>query len=66
MLQVATPSADLTQLAVSVTKNTSAGLMIYRLVSKRSGAVYYMQSSLRVFFKNGKAESIGGTHRTLS
>ncbi|KAH7728751.1 CBN-AHR-1 protein [Aphelenchoides avenae] len=50
----------------SVTKNTSAGLMIYRLVSKRSGAVYYLQSSLRVFFKNGKAESIGGTHRTLS
>jgi hypothetical protein len=34
-----------------VIKNTSAGLMIYRLVSVKSGFVCYVQTSLRVFFK---------------
>lgn len=47
-------------------KNTSSGLMIYRLVGTLSGRVTYVQSSLRTFFKTNKAESIGGTHRTLT
>ncbi|KAI6208294.1 PAS fold and PAS fold-3 domain containing protein [Aphelenchoides besseyi] len=51
---------------VLVIKNSSSGLMIYRLIGRVSGEPVYLQSSLRVFFKNSKAESIGGTHRILN
>ncbi|KAI6203551.1 hypothetical protein M3Y94_00570200 [Aphelenchoides besseyi] len=50
----------------TVIKNSSSGLMIYRLIGRISGEPVYLQSSLRVFFKNSKAESIGGTHRILN
>ncbi|CAD5209533.1 unnamed protein product [Bursaphelenchus xylophilus] len=50
----------------AVVKNTSSGLMIYRLMGQVTGRIVYVQSSLRTFFKTNKAESIGGTHRTLS
>lgn len=40
--------------------------MIYRLVSRKTGYVSYVQTSLRAFFKNSRTESIGGTHRILT
>uniref|UniRef100_A0A915CUT1 PAS domain-containing protein n=1 Tax=Ditylenchus dipsaci TaxID=166011 RepID=A0A915CUT1_9BILA len=50
----------------AVIKYSSSGLMIYRLIGRLSGTVHYMQSSLRLFFKNGKPETIGGNHRLLT
>ncbi|KAI1722091.1 PAS fold domain-containing protein [Ditylenchus destructor] len=50
----------------SVIKYSSSGLMIYRLIGKRSGTIHFVQSSLRLFFKNGKPEAIGGNHRLLT
>ncbi|CAD6184301.1 unnamed protein product [Caenorhabditis auriculariae] len=49
-----------------VIKNGSSGLLVYRLVSKKTSRVYFVQSSCRMFYKNGKPESIGLTHRLLS
>ncbi|VDP26937.1 unnamed protein product, partial [Heligmosomoides polygyrus] len=48
-----------------VIKNGSSGLLIYRLVSTKSARTYFVQSSCRMFYKNGKPESIGLTHRLL-
>ncbi|CAD5206593.1 unnamed protein product [Bursaphelenchus okinawaensis] len=50
----------------AVIKNTSSGLMVYRIVSRVTGRITFVQSSLRTFFKTNKADSIGGTHRTLT
>lgn len=49
-----------------VVQSSSSALMVYRMVSVVTGTIYYFQSSLRLFFKNSKAESIGATHRQLS
>uniref|UniRef100_A0A0N5AT81 Aryl hydrocarbon receptor n=1 Tax=Syphacia muris TaxID=451379 RepID=A0A0N5AT81_9BILA len=49
-----------------VTKNGVSGLLIYRIVSARANRTYWIQSSCRMFYKNGKAESIGLTHRLLT
>ncbi|XGW21460.1 hypothetical protein V3C99_004428 [Haemonchus contortus] len=49
-----------------VIKNGSSGLLIYRLVSTKSNRTYFVQSSCRMFYKNGKPESIGLTHRLLN
>lgn len=49
-----------------VIKYSSSGLMIYRLVGRHSNTVHFVQSSLRLFFKNGKPEAIGGNHRLLT
>ncbi|KAK0425428.1 hypothetical protein QR680_009195 [Steinernema hermaphroditum] len=49
-----------------VVKNSASGLLIYRLLSAESRLVYYFQSSCRMFFKNGKPEAIGLTHRMLT
>ncbi|CAJ0575263.1 unnamed protein product, partial [Mesorhabditis spiculigera] len=49
-----------------VVKNGSSGLLIYRLSAQKSGRLYYVQSSCRMFFKNGKADSIALTHRILN
>lgn len=51
---------------VAVIQSSSSALMVYRMISVRSRTIYYFQSSLRLFFKNSKAESIGATHRQLS
>lgn len=40
--------------------------MIYRLIGPCRNTIYYVQSSFRLFFKNGKPESIGGNHRLLT
>ena len=48
-----------------VLKNGSSGLLIYRLISSKSRRTYFVQSSCRMFYKNGKPESIGLTHRLL-
>ncbi|VDO16932.1 unnamed protein product [Brugia timori] len=49
-----------------VTKNSASGILIYRLISIRSQRVYWIQSSCRMFYKNGKPETIGLTHRLLT
>ncbi|VDK17760.1 unnamed protein product, partial [Anisakis simplex] len=49
-----------------VVKNSASGLLIYRLISVRSKRIYWIQSSCRMFYKNGKPESIGLTHRLLT
>uniref|UniRef100_A0A158P7R6 Aryl hydrocarbon receptor n=1 Tax=Angiostrongylus cantonensis TaxID=6313 RepID=A0A158P7R6_ANGCA len=49
-----------------VIKNGSSGLLIYRLVSTKTSRTYFVQSSCRMFYKNGKPESIGLTHRLLN
>ncbi|CAI4221804.1 unnamed protein product [Auanema sp. JU1783] len=49
-----------------VLKNGSSGLLIYRLISSKSKRTYFVQSSCRMFYKNGKPESIGLTHRLLN
>ncbi|VDM51726.1 unnamed protein product, partial [Angiostrongylus costaricensis] len=49
-----------------VIKNGSSGLLIYRLVSTKTFRTYFVQSSCRMFYKNGKPESIGLTHRLLN
>ncbi|VDM39159.1 unnamed protein product, partial [Toxocara canis] len=49
-----------------VIKNSASGLLIYRLISLRSRRTYWVQSSCRMFYKNGKPESIGLTHRLLT
>ncbi|CAJ0594101.1 unnamed protein product [Cylicocyclus nassatus] len=49
-----------------VIKNGSSGLLIYRLISTKTNRTYYVQSSCRMFYKNGKPESIGLTHRLLN
>ncbi|EPB78845.1 hypothetical protein ANCCEY_02022 [Ancylostoma ceylanicum] len=49
-----------------VIKNGSSGLLIYRLVSTKTHRTYFVQSSCRMFYKNGKPESIGLTHRLLN
>ncbi|WKX88999.1 hypothetical protein Q1695_008559 [Nippostrongylus brasiliensis] len=49
-----------------VIKNGSSGLLIYRLVSTKTNRTYFVQSSCRMFYKNGKPESIGLTHRLLN
>uniref|UniRef100_A0A0N4VEP3 PAS domain-containing protein n=1 Tax=Enterobius vermicularis TaxID=51028 RepID=A0A0N4VEP3_ENTVE len=49
-----------------VSKNGVSGLLIYRIVSARSCRIYWVQSSCRMFYKNGKPESIGLTHRLLT
>ncbi|TKR93741.1 hypothetical protein L596_008145 [Steinernema carpocapsae] len=49
-----------------VAKNSASGLLIYRLISSESRITYYFQSSCRMFFKNGKPEAIGLTHRMLT
>uniref|UniRef100_A0A914D4X3 Uncharacterized protein n=1 Tax=Acrobeloides nanus TaxID=290746 RepID=A0A914D4X3_9BILA len=51
---------------IAVIQSSSSALMVYRMVSVVTGTTYYFQSSLRLFFKNSKAESIGATHRQLS
>ncbi|KJH44943.1 hypothetical protein DICVIV_09019 [Dictyocaulus viviparus] len=48
-----------------VIKSGSSGLLIYRLVSTKTYRTYFVQSSCRMFYKNGKPESIGLTHRLL-
>uniref|UniRef100_A0A1I7WVP3 PAS domain-containing protein n=1 Tax=Heterorhabditis bacteriophora TaxID=37862 RepID=A0A1I7WVP3_HETBA len=48
-----------------VIKNGSSGLLIYRLISTKTNRTYFVQSSCRMFYKNGKPESIGLTHRLL-
>lgn len=50
----------------SVTKNSASGILIYRLISIRSQRIYWVQSSCRMFYKNGKPETIGLTHRLLT
>uniref|UniRef100_A0A1I7U4Z5 PAS domain-containing protein n=1 Tax=Caenorhabditis tropicalis TaxID=1561998 RepID=A0A1I7U4Z5_9PELO len=47
-------------------KNGSSGLLVYRLVSTKTHRTYFVQSSCRLFHKNGKPESIGLTHRLLN
>lgn len=47
-------------------KNGASGLLIYRLISVQSQRLYWIQSSCRMFYKNGKPESIGMTHRLLT
>ncbi|CAB3407904.1 unnamed protein product [Caenorhabditis bovis] len=49
-----------------VIKNGSSGLLIYRLISLKSRRIYFVQSSCRLFYKNGKPESIGLTYRLLN
>ncbi|CAJ0961589.1 unnamed protein product, partial [Mesorhabditis belari] len=49
-----------------VSKSGSSGLLIYRLISAKSRRIYFVQSSCRMFYKNGKADSIGLTHRVLN
>ncbi|CAG9530475.1 unnamed protein product [Cercopithifilaria johnstoni] len=49
-----------------VTKNSASGILIYRLIGKRSQRIYWIQSSCRMFYKNGKPEMIGLTHRLLT
>ncbi|VDM18956.1 unnamed protein product [Wuchereria bancrofti] len=49
-----------------VTKNSASGILIYRLISIRSQRIYWIQSSCRMFYKNGKPETIGLTHRLLT
>uniref|UniRef100_A0A158Q8N9 PAS domain-containing protein n=1 Tax=Elaeophora elaphi TaxID=1147741 RepID=A0A158Q8N9_9BILA len=49
-----------------VTKNSASGILIYRLISIRSQRIYWVQSSCRMFYKNGKPETIGLTHRLLT
>ncbi|VDK27078.1 unnamed protein product [Gongylonema pulchrum] len=49
-----------------VTKNSASGILIYRLVSVCSRRTYWIQSSCRMFYKNGKPETIGLTHRLLT
>ncbi|VDN51262.1 unnamed protein product, partial [Dracunculus medinensis] len=49
-----------------VMKNGASGLLIYRLISVQSQRLYWIQSSCRMFYKNGKPESIGMTHRLLT
>ncbi|CAI5439136.1 unnamed protein product [Caenorhabditis angaria] len=49
-----------------VIKNGSSGLLVYRMVSKKSRKVYFVQSSCRLFYKNSKGETIGLTHRLLN
>lgn len=48
------------------TKNGASGILIYRLISLRSRLIYWIQSSCRMFYKNGKPETIGLTHRVLT
>jgi len=50
----------------AVVKSCSSGVMVYRVVGRRSGTVYYVQSGFRLFFKNAKPESIGANHRLLT
>ncbi|KAE9552422.1 hypothetical protein FO519_004363 [Halicephalobus sp. NKZ332] len=47
-------------------KNGSSALLVLRIVSTKSRNVYYFQSSFRLFYKSGKPESIGITHRFLT
>ncbi|MCP9259892.1 Aryl hydrocarbon receptor [Dirofilaria immitis] len=49
-----------------VTKNSASGILIYRLISLLSQRIYWIQSSCRMFYKNGKPETIGLTHRILT
>uniref|UniRef100_A0A0N5BZL2 Aryl hydrocarbon receptor n=1 Tax=Strongyloides papillosus TaxID=174720 RepID=A0A0N5BZL2_STREA len=49
-----------------VIKSSAAGLLIYRLISQKTGSIYWFQSSCRIFYKNGKPETIGLTHRMLT
>lgn len=50
----------------SVLMNSASGILIYRLISIRSERAYWIQSSCRMFYKNGKPEAIGLTHRLLT
>uniref|UniRef100_A0A7E5A056 Aryl hydrocarbon receptor n=1 Tax=Panagrellus redivivus TaxID=6233 RepID=A0A7E5A056_PANRE len=47
-------------------KNGSSALLVLRVISTSTNTVYYFQSSFRLFYKSGKAESIGITHRYLT
>uniref|UniRef100_A0A915PP05 PAS domain-containing protein n=1 Tax=Setaria digitata TaxID=48799 RepID=A0A915PP05_9BILA len=49
-----------------VAKNSASGILIYRLISMRSQRIYWIQSSCRMFYKNGRPETIGLTHRLLT
>uniref|UniRef100_A0AC35TGS9 Aryl hydrocarbon receptor n=1 Tax=Rhabditophanes sp. KR3021 TaxID=114890 RepID=A0AC35TGS9_9BILA len=49
-----------------VAKTSTSGILVYRMVGQKSGLIYWFQSSCRMFFKNGKPENIGLTHRLLT
>ncbi|CEF64654.1 Aryl hydrocarbon receptor [Strongyloides ratti] len=49
-----------------VIKSSAAGILIYRLIGQKTGSIYWFQSSCRIFYKNGKPETIGLTHRMLT
>lgn len=47
-------------------KSGASGLLVYRVIARHSRRVYWLQSSCRLFYKNGKPESVGCTHRLLT
>ncbi|GMT02392.1 hypothetical protein PENTCL1PPCAC_24566, partial [Pristionchus entomophagus] len=59
-------ASSLTEAHKEVLKSGSSGLLIYRILSRHSGREYFVQSSARMFYKNGKMDSIGLTHRVLN
>ncbi|KAF8365897.1 ahr-1 [Pristionchus pacificus] len=59
-------ASSLTEAHKEVLKSGSSGLLIYRLLARHSGREYFVQSSARMFYKNGKMDSIGLTHRVLN
>ncbi|GMT29313.1 hypothetical protein PFISCL1PPCAC_20610, partial [Pristionchus fissidentatus] len=59
-------ASSLTEAHKEVLKSGSSGLLIYRILARHSGREYFVQSSARMFYKNGKMDSIGLTHRVLN
>ncbi|GMR55697.1 hypothetical protein PMAYCL1PPCAC_25892, partial [Pristionchus mayeri] len=59
-------ASSLTKAHKEVLKSGSSGLLIYRILSRHSPREYFVQLSARMFYKNGKMDSIGLTHRVLN